>query len=1568
MADADIGRLKATVELDPTKLEQGVTQAEKSLGKLDTAFVKTQQNISGAIRNLSGSISKNSEQIHRSTTYIKDSITNQTRTISSKLDKLNNDINKSNRNFAKSTQQTNKLILQELKHLGKQFELLYTFSQKDYTKGFKRLEQAIRQTASQSTGSLRKIQQQADSTYISLGKLSKVNAPNVKGAINLGVNTLGNSANVSAGIKQATVNADGLYASLTKTWHTLSNISFQVYLFQQGLQQVSNLVDTFVAPGMEFAKSMETNEIGMAGILSSMTTLNDKELEWNQALSISKQIIKELNIEAVRTAATSEELIGTYRALLAPALGAGFKPEEIKEFTVVGVNAVKSMGLEGRQLIQELRDLVQGGIQAASSTLATSLGLTDADIKKAKESSEGLFRFLMERLKGFKNSAEATAQTVKGLEAIVGEGYVLASAEGFKPIIDEYKKVLQEIANAMFDDNSFSVNPKFVEAFREASEYAVKLFRNIRSIIEALSPIGELALNILVPSFKLLAEYADIIAGAFLAYGASKKFGNTSQQAPVAISAQVDNSAIAQASKDYDNLRNSALTAGRAIVDSVNETRAAINQKKDTIANANAVEAKGNKQLANSIRGLYMYYRDLGFSASEARQLQNEASKVAIQGGEKLYNNIVKLTTARANEVRQARENLLTLQAEALKREELARKVGVLATSMQSLGASFTSAGALVKMFAGEENELANEMADIAIQAGTVAYTFGTLIQSIPTLSEGISKLVDKLKALQGGLIAIQMASALAKGGAIGLAVGMATSKIYQATHNISEEEASSRYWDNAQERQKYKDAEAKKEAERKAQAEIDALRAMKGDNKFNLQDNLKAKEQQSKDKEISNSLLRSKYKALEQQLKTALEPLKELQREYDHYYKYDVMATQTYIDEKYRLQQLAIQREIENLNGRKKIAQEANQEDDVKNFEAQIARLEERSKTLQKEKARDLIDEYKKLDDRLAGIRGKYESLVGVSDRAFKTNLVREYADEIVRISAELKVASDKVIECTDTNNTEELKLWETRKQSNTEALKQLTEIISLKKMERDATEALANAERINLEIREKSLAIQSQANNMSISPLNAESQMYEMKKERLDEYIDHYTTAIARYEAMSEKAFNEGDISTSNKFKQMAIEAREALYELMDSLHPLEKAIKEQFIGSLSDMFQSMLWQEKTAKEALKDFAKSIMQTFTKQVFDNFASQISAKIFTGVMPKQQIEQQIQSKITVDLTAFNQSVTQGAHTFQEGILASTVRLNEFNQSIYNASIALSNMANSSGGSSAGDNKWGQAANIAFALSGATSAEGGTNSYAQIGSILNGFKSSYGINYGGSSAVEDTDENMYKFSSSLVDGTMDFKALSNSIKATSGATDDNTGATMDNVLAIGTMVGSLLSASGSLGKFGTILQGLMTAMSIAKATGILGFKADGGYISGPGTGTSDSIPTMLSNGEYVLRAGAVRQLGVGFLDQLNNIDRNSSSVRRSAKLPRFGYAEGGLVNAKVQENKSSTQPVDGNTKGSSPTVVMQMTFQSLDPEANMKLMEAQYPQIRSRLIRDLQNNSSVRTAVKGATK
>lgn len=87
--------------------------------------------------------------------------------------------------------------------------------------------------------------------------------------------------------------------------------------------------------------------------------------------------------------------------------------------------------------------------------------------------------------------------------------------------------------------------------------------------------------------------------------------------------------------------------------------------------------------------------------------------------------------------------------------------------------------------------------------------------------------------------------------------------------------------------------------------------------------------------------------------------------------------------------------------------------------------------------------------------------------------------------------------------------------------------------------------------------------------------------------------------------------------------------------------------------------------------------------------------------------------------------------------------------------------------------------------------------------------------------------------------------------------------------------------------------------------------ATGGRIHGPGTGTSDSIPALLSNNEHVIRAAAVEKLdrtvGPNFLHVLNRTGdvqkalslagrRYMSSAR---SLARGAYATGGRVSASL---------------------------------------------------------------------
>lgn len=109
---------------------------------------------------------------------------------------------------------------------------------------------------------------------------------------------------------------------------------------------------------------------------------------------------------------------------------------------------------------------------------------------------------------------------------------------------------------------------------------------------------------------------------------------------------------------------------------------------------------------------------------------------------------------------------------------------------------------------------------------------------------------------------------------------------------------------------------------------------------------------------------------------------------------------------------------------------------------------------------------------------------------------------------------------------------------------------------------------------------------------------------------------------------------------------------------------------------------------------------------------------------------------------------------------------------------------------------------------------------------------------------------------------------------------------------------SLLGGSGGGGSAGGGV-GLIGGLA-----GLFGIKfAEGGFVTGPGTGTSDSIAARLSDGEYVIRSAAVRRVGVAFLDAVNHLDAGP----RSPRPVRPAFAQGGLVSTRSPAAPQSLQ-------------------------------------------------------------
>ena len=269
----------------------------------------------------------------------------------------------------------------------------------------------------------------------------------------------------------------------------------------QGIQGLASAFNTVIGGAYEFQKSMEQNAVGISGILTSMYDLDGATLKWGDAMKISNGILKDLSSEALRTTATTQDLLETFRALLGPGTGAGMTIKQIEHLSVVGTNAVKSLGLPSNQIIQELRDLVQGGIRPASSTLATALGLKDADIKAAKASSEGLYNFLIKRLKGFEIATDETNKTVFGRLEQMKEGLQRVVAGGTEGLYNDFSDTLKGIADRLIVVNkqthAWEVNPDLIKDVKGVSD-------EIRNVVKSLRDIG---------SNELVQTFAKGIAG-----------------------------------------------------------------------------------------------------------------------------------------------------------------------------------------------------------------------------------------------------------------------------------------------------------------------------------------------------------------------------------------------------------------------------------------------------------------------------------------------------------------------------------------------------------------------------------------------------------------------------------------------------------------------------------------------------------------------------------------------------------------------------------------------------------------------------------------------------------------------------------------------------------------------------------------------------------------------------------------------------------------------------------------------------------------------------------------------
>ncbi|WLQ14282.1 tape measure protein [Hahella aquimaris] len=173
------------------------------------------------------------------------------------------------------------------------------------------------------------------------------------------------------------------------------------------------------------------------------------------------------------------------------------------------------------------------------------------------------------------------------------------------------------------------------------------------------------------------------------------------------------------------------------------------------------------------------------------------------------------------------------------------------------------------------------------------------------------------------------------------------------------------------------------------------------------------------------------------------------------------------------------------------------------------------------------------------------------------------------------------------------------------------------------------------------------------------------------------------------------------------------------------------------------------------------------------------------------------------------------------------------------------------------------------------------------------------------------DEVAVSFDGSLRDGMANlFESVGSGAKSASAAFADFGRSVLGTIQRMASqklaesLFGGLFGSVGSASGPGAMLSSLFK-----------GF-AQGGYVSGPGTSTSDSIPARLSAGEFVVNAAAVRRVGVGLLHSINGLSAGPRLLGGA-----LGFASGGLVPTGARPSASAAAGTPGANGGSAVRIV-----------------------------------------------
>lgn len=259
-----------------------------------------------------------------------------------------------------------------------------------------------------------------------------------------------------------------------------------------GLNGLADAFHNTAGAALDFYKQMQSGAVATAGTLMSVAQINGKDLGWNQSLEYSTEIMKKLANQAVATGVSTKELSDSFRAALPAAMQGGMTISQLIKLLAPLSSAGKLIGLNDTTLMRDINDIMTGQ-NVGRTKLGQVLGLSGEEIQQAKANGK-LFEYLMQRLQGEAMATTKYLETFEGRVNHLKEAFARVGGTALAPVFDQLKNDIRDVAEKLVvvdqDTQEVYIRPEALETFKQIGNLITTAENQLKLLMKDITSGG----------------------------------------------------------------------------------------------------------------------------------------------------------------------------------------------------------------------------------------------------------------------------------------------------------------------------------------------------------------------------------------------------------------------------------------------------------------------------------------------------------------------------------------------------------------------------------------------------------------------------------------------------------------------------------------------------------------------------------------------------------------------------------------------------------------------------------------------------------------------------------------------------------------------------------------------------------------------------------------------------------------------------------------------------------------------------------------------------------------------